>query len=67
VKLPPVPRDRNAEQLGRTAREFGNARESNSYLEHRKPAGEPDDYCDMLIAAWSRGRDAADAMLKGRL
>lgn len=64
MKLVEVPRDRTAVQLGRMARGFEDPRESNSYLEHRKPAGEPDDLCDMLIAAWYRGWNEADAMLK---
>jgi hypothetical protein len=51
-----------AEQLGAMAREFGDPRDSNSYVELRKPGG-PDELVDGLVAAWYRGWDRADAAL----
>ena len=64
MKIPAIPPDRMAEELGYMAREFGDPREANPYLEHRKPSG-PDDSCDPLIVAWYRGWDLADKMLRG--
>ena len=61
---------RRAELQGAMSREVGDARDSNSYLEHRMPADQDDPACDAFIAAWWLGWDQADGeaiLLGGKL
>ena len=54
-----------AESMGYMCREVGDPRDSNPYLEHRKPAGVDDPVTAAFIAAWWRGWDQADRVLQG--
>ena len=54
----------HAESTGYLCREVGYARASNPYLEHRRSPPLDDPVIDEFIAAWWRGWDRADAMLK---